>query len=63
MSLFPKEWPFLTEAWKFALVLTGREAAATALVAQALSAVSKRSDLHETGRTKRLFFSILCREG
>ncbi|MFZ4774060.1 MAG: hypothetical protein ACOYM3_01775 [Terrimicrobiaceae bacterium] len=63
MSLFPKEWPFLNEAWKFALVLTGREAAATALVAQALAAVSKRSDLHETGRTKRIFFSILCREG
>ena len=53
----------MTEAWKFALVLTGREAAATALVAQALAAVSKRSDLHELGRTKRLFFSILCREG
>lgn len=63
MSLFPKEWPFLAEAWKFALVLTGREAAATALVSKALAAISKRADLHELTRTKRVFFSILCREG
>lgn len=63
MSLFPKEWPFLSEAWKFALVLTGREAAATGLVSGAIEAVSKRADLHEAGRTKRVFFSILCREG
>lgn len=63
MSLFPKEWPFLAEAWKFALVLTGRESAATALVSKALAAISKRADLHELTRTKRVFFSILCREG
>ena len=63
MSLFPKEWSFLTEAWKFALVLTGREAAATALVSGALDAVSKRADLHEAERTRRVLFSILCREG
>jgi len=63
MSVFPKEWSFLAEAWKFALVLTGREAAATALVSGALGAVSKRADLHETERTRRLLFSILCREG
>ena len=63
MSLFPKEWSFLTEAWKFALVLTGREEAATALVSGALTAVSKRADLHETDRTRRVLFSILCREG
>ena len=63
MSVFPKEWSFLTEAWKFALVLTGREAAATALVSAALDAVSKRADLHEAERTRRVLFSILCREG
>lgn len=63
MSLFPKEWAFLNEAWKFALVLTGREAAATALVSSALATVSKRADLHEATRTKRVLFSILCREG
>ena len=63
MSLFHKEWSFLTEAWKFALVLTGREAAATALVSRALGAVSKRADLHETERARRVLFSILCREG
>jgi len=63
MSLFHKEWPFLAEAWKFALVLTGREAAATALVSGALGAVSKRADLHETERARRVLFSILCREG
>ena len=63
MSVFPKEWSFLTEAWKFALVLTGREAAATALVSGALDAVSKRADLHEAERSRRVLFSILCREG
>jgi DNA-directed RNA polymerase specialized sigma24 family protein len=63
MSLFHKEWSFLTEAWKFALVLTGREAAATALVSGALGTISKRADLHEIERTKRVLFSILCREG
>ena len=63
MSLFSKEWSFLAEAWKFALVLTGREAAATALVSGALDAVSKRADLHEAERTRRVLFSILCREG
>ena len=63
MSPFPKEWSFLTDAWKFALVLTGREADATALVSGALQAVSKRADLHERERTKRMIFSILCREG
>ena len=63
MSLFSKEWSFLPEAWKFALVLTGREAAATRLVSEALNAVSKRTDLHEASRTKRVLFSILCREG
>jgi len=63
MSLFPKEWSFLAEAWKFALVLTGREAAATALVSGALDAVSKRADLHEAERTRRVLFSMLCREG
>ena len=63
MSLFPKEWSFLAEAWKFSLVLTGREAAATALVAGAVTAVSKRADLHEAERTRRVLFSILCREG
>ncbi|MCK9588453.1 MAG: hypothetical protein WC076_01025 [Terrimicrobiaceae bacterium] len=63
MSPYPQEWSFLTEAWKFALVLTGREAAATALVSGALGAVSKRADLHETERAKRVFFSMLCREG
>ena len=61
--MFPKEWSFLAEAWKFALVLTGREADATALVATALDAVSKRTDLHESERTKRVLFSVLCREG
>lgn len=63
MSPFPKEWSFLSDAWKFALVLTGREAAASALVSSALSSISKRADLHESERTKRVFFSILCREG
>ena len=63
MSLFPKEWSFLAEAWKFSLVLTGREADATALVSGALSAVSKRADLHESERIRRVFFSVLCREG
>lgn len=63
MSSFPKEWPFLTEAWKFALVLSGRESAATELVSGTLAAISKRPDLHEVGRTKRIFFSMLCREG
>ena len=63
MSLFHKEWSFLTEAWKFALVLAGREAAATALVSGALGTVLKRADLHETERARRVLFSILCREG
>ncbi len=63
MSPFPKEWSFLPDAWKFALVLTGREADATALVSAALQAVSKRVDLHEREWTKRVFFSILCRDG
>ena len=63
MSLFPKEWSFLTDAWKFALVLTGREAEATALVSGALSVVLKRMDLNEGERTKRVLFSILCRDG
>lgn len=63
MSPFPKEWSFLSDAWKFALVLTGREAGATALVSGALSAVSKRPDLHESKRIRRVLFSILCREG
>ena len=63
MSPFPKEWSFLNDAWKFALVLTGREADATALVSGALQAVSKRVDLHERERTKRMIFSILCRDG
>jgi len=63
MSSFPTDWAFLPDAWKFALVLAGREAAATALVSGALDAVSKRGDLHEAERTKRVLFSILCREG
>ena len=63
MSLFPKDWAFLPDAWKFALVLAGREATATALVSGALDVVSKRGDLHESERTKRVLFSILCREG
>jgi len=63
MSSFPKDWAFLPDAWKFALVLAGREAAATALVSSALDVVSKRGDLHEAERTKRVLFSILCREG
>lgn len=44
---------FLPDAWKFALVLAGREATATALVSGALDVVSKRGDLHESERTKR----------
>lgn len=63
MSSFAKDWAFLPDAWKFALVLAGREAAATALVSGALDAVSRRNDLHEADRTKRVLFSILCREG
>lgn len=63
MSSLPKDWTFLPEAWKFALVLAGREEAATALVSTALDAISKRGDLHDAERTKRVFFSILCREG
>jgi hypothetical protein len=63
MSLYPKDWAFLPDAWKFALVVAGREAAATALVSGALDVVSKRGDLHEAERTKRVLFSILCREG
>lgn len=63
MSPFPNEWSFLAGAWKFALVLAGREADANALVAGALGAVSKRADLHERERIRRVFFSILSREG
>ncbi|MBE2202859.1 MAG: hypothetical protein IAE94_00760 [Chthoniobacterales bacterium] len=63
MSLLPKDWAFLPDAWKFALVLTGREATATALVSSALDAISKRNDLQEAERIKRVLFSTLCREG
>jgi DNA-directed RNA polymerase specialized sigma24 family protein len=61
MSPFPNEWSFLSEAWKFALVLTGREAAATSLVSSTLAVVAKRADLHEKERTTRVFFSLLRR--
>jgi len=63
MSSLPKEWSFLPDAWKFALVLTGCESAATALVTATVRTISRRSDLHESARMRRVFFSHLSREG
>lgn len=61
MTDFSKDWAFLPQAWKLALVVTGREAAATELVSATLDAVVRRADLHERERTKRVFFSMLLR--
>lgn len=63
MSPVSHDWSFLPEAWKYALVLGGRESAATALLTGALTAISKRPDVWESSRMRRLLFSTIHREG
>jgi hypothetical protein len=63
MSNLPKEWRFLRAAWVYALVLTGREHAATGMVANALQDIANRHDVVSTKRRRRLFFAMLFREG
>lgn len=63
MTSLPKEWRFLRAAWIYALVLSGNEASATEMVSKALGDVSARNDLVSSKRRRRLFFSILYREG
>lgn len=63
MSSVSHDWSFLPAAWKYALVLGGRESAATALLTGALTEISKRSDVWDSARMRRLLLSTIHREG
>ena len=63
MSQLTKEWRFLRSGWIYAFVLTGKQAAATELVSKALKEVVERNDLVSSRRKRRLFFTMLFREG
>lgn len=63
MSSATKNWAFLPDAWKYALVLAGTEHAATALLSETLKSLSQRLDLWDMNRTRRLLFSSLYRQG
>lgn len=57
------DWPFLEDAWVFALVRTGNEAAATALLKGALDEMLGHPDAGDPEAAKRLLFQRLVREG
>jgi hypothetical protein len=63
MTQLPKEWRFLRSGWIYALVLTGRESAATEMVSKSLQSLVERNDLVGSTRRRRLFFAMLFREG
>ncbi|MDX2079738.1 MAG: hypothetical protein SFU53_03050 [Terrimicrobiaceae bacterium] len=61
MSSDPEEWPFLEDGWRYALVLTGKETEAGALVGRVLNEMAGRRDATDPGRARRVFFSALFR--
>lgn len=63
MSHLPKDWRFLRAGWVYALILTGREDAATKMVEGALQGIIRRHDVVSVKRRRRLFFAMLFREG
>lgn len=63
MSSDPDEWPFLEDGWRYALVLTGKEDEATAVVDRVLHEMADRRDATDRARVRRIFFSALFRAG
>jgi DNA-directed RNA polymerase specialized sigma24 family protein len=61
MSCKTDEWPFLDDAWKYALVLTGREADALESVRATLALLARRTDAADPAREKRILFSSIYR--
>ncbi len=62
MSHLPKDWRFLRMAWLYAVILTGNDTRATALVESVFKEVSRRQDVVSIRRRRRLFFALLRRE-
>lgn len=63
MTVAIDEWPFLPDAWRYALVLTADEESATLLVRDALNALSHRTDAADPHRAQRILFSLIFRAG
>lgn len=61
MSCETDEWPFLDDAWKYALVLTGRESDALESVRATLALLARRTDAADPARAKRILFSSIYR--
>lgn len=61
MNLSRADWPFLEDAWRFALVLTGTEDRATHALRRALGDVSGRTEASEPETARRLVFARLYR--
>lgn len=62
MSAAQDEWPFLDDAWRYALVLTGSETAALELVRSSLNKLARRSDAGDPARARRILFASLYRQ-
>jgi len=62
MSAAQDEWPFLDDAWRYALVLTGSETAALELVRSSLAKLARRSDAGDLARSRRILFASLYRQ-
>jgi DNA-directed RNA polymerase specialized sigma24 family protein len=57
------DWTFVSDAWRYALVLAGNEEAAEKLVHEHLLKVARRSDVHDAHRAQRLVFAGLYAAG
>jgi hypothetical protein len=62
MSEAKDDWPFLEDAWRYALVLTGSETAALESVRVALEKLARRSDATDLARARRILFASLYRQ-
>ncbi len=61
MNLSRADWPFLEDAWRFALVLTGTEDRATHALKRALGDVLGRTEASDPASVRRLIFARLFR--
>ena len=61
MTSATEEWSFLDDAWRYALVLTGREETALELVESSLEKLARRTDAADPSRAKKILFSTLYR--
>lgn len=62
MSAAQDDWPFLDDAWRYALVLTGSETAALELLRSSLNKLARRSDSGDSARARRILFASLYRQ-